>query len=61
MGRIEQLLKDLCPQGAPIMRLGQIGTFTRGNGLQRCWVHSLWSSIYILWYLYLFHEVICQA
>lgn len=35
MGKVLRLLNELCPEGAPMVSLGQIGTFTRGNGLQK--------------------------
>lgn len=29
------MIEELCPQGVEYMKLGDIGTFTRGNGLQK--------------------------
>ena len=35
MSRIDELVSEMCPRGVEIRRLGQVGTFTRGNGLQK--------------------------
>lgn len=35
MSRIDQLLKRLCPDGVEFKPLGEVGTFIRGNGLQK--------------------------
>lgn len=35
MSRIDDLIAELCPDGAPLKALGEVGTFTRGNGLQK--------------------------
>lgn len=35
MNRIEQLLAELAPDGVPHLPLGSVGTFIRGNGLQK--------------------------
>lgn len=33
MNKIEKLIKELCPNGVEWKKLGEIGTFVRGNGL----------------------------
>ena len=35
MNRIERMLQELCPEGVEYKKLGEIGTFTRGSGLQK--------------------------
>ena len=35
MSRIDDLIADLCPDGVPHKPLGKVGTFIRGNGLQK--------------------------
>ena len=35
MSRLEELIAELCPNGVEYKTLGEIGTFTRGNGLQK--------------------------
>ena len=35
MSKIETLLRQLCPNGVEYKKLGDVGTFTRGNGLQK--------------------------
>ncbi|WP_154096472.1 restriction endonuclease subunit S [Microbacterium testaceum] len=35
MSRIDELLEELAPQGVPLRLLGEVGTFVRGNGLQK--------------------------
>ncbi|MBQ0156206.1 MAG: restriction endonuclease subunit S [Bacteroidales bacterium] len=35
MNRIQELIKELCPNGVEWKTLGEIGTFVRGNGLQK--------------------------
>ena len=35
MNKIERMLQELCPDGVEYKKLGEIGTFTRGNGLQK--------------------------
>jgi type I restriction enzyme, S subunit len=35
VSRIDELVSEMCPRGVEIRRLGQVGTFTRGNGLQK--------------------------
>ena len=35
MSKIERMLQELCPDGVEYKKLGEIGTFTRGNGLQK--------------------------
>lgn len=35
MNKLEQLIKELCPNGVEYKTLGKIGKFTRGNGLQK--------------------------
>ncbi len=35
MNKIEQMLQELCPEGVEYKKLGEIGTFIRGNGLQK--------------------------
>ncbi|WP_314814392.1 restriction endonuclease subunit S [Arachnia propionica] len=35
MSRIDQLIADLCPDGVEFKALGDMGSFTRGNGLQK--------------------------
>lgn len=35
MSRIEEMIRELCPNGVEYKPLGEIGTFVRGNGLQK--------------------------
>ena len=35
MNEIEKLIQQLCPNGVPFKKLGEVGEFTRGNGLQK--------------------------
>lgn len=35
VSRIDELLAELCPEGVPRWTLGEVGTFTRGNGMQK--------------------------
>ena len=35
MSRIDELIQRLCPDGVEYKQLGEIGTFVRGNGLQK--------------------------
>lgn len=35
MNKIEKLIKELCPNGVEWKKLGEIGSFVRGNGLQK--------------------------
>ena len=35
MSEIKKLIERLCPEGVEYKKLGEIGTFTRGNGLQK--------------------------
>lgn len=35
MSRIDELIQQLCPDGVEYKPLGEIGTFVRGNGLQK--------------------------
>jgi type I restriction enzyme S subunit len=35
MSKLERLLKEICPKGVEYKKLGEVGTFTRGNGLQK--------------------------
>jgi len=35
MGRIDDLIAGLCPDGVEFKALGEVGTFIRGNGLQK--------------------------
>lgn len=35
MSTIDRLLKQLCPDGVEYRKLGDIGTFVRGNGIQK--------------------------
>ena len=35
MNRIEEMIRELCPNGVEYKALGEIGTFVRGNGLQK--------------------------
>lgn len=35
MNRIDEMLRDLCPDGVEYRRLGEVGTFIRGNGIQK--------------------------
>ena len=35
MNKIEQLLQKYCPDGVEFKELGEVGTFIRGNGLQK--------------------------
>ena len=35
MSKLQELIRALCPDGVEYKKLGEIGTFTRGNGLQK--------------------------
>ncbi len=35
MSRLEELIEELCPEGVVYRPLGEVGTFTRGSGLQK--------------------------
>ena len=35
MSKLQELIRELCPNGVEYRKLGEIGTFTRGNGLQK--------------------------
>ncbi len=35
MNHIERMINELCPEGVEYRRLGEIGTFVRGSGLQK--------------------------
>lgn len=35
MTSIQKLMEELCPDGVEYKKLGEIGTFVRGNGLQK--------------------------
>jgi len=35
VSRIDDLVADLCPEGVQHQRLGEVGTFIRGNGIQK--------------------------
>ena len=35
MSRIDDLVRELCPGGVDVKRLGEVGQFIRGNGLQK--------------------------
>ncbi|HBN94971.1 MAG TPA: restriction endonuclease, partial [Firmicutes bacterium] len=35
MNKLEQLIAELCPDGVEYKALGDIGTLTRGSGLQK--------------------------
>lgn len=35
MSKLQELIDRLCPDGVPFKPLGEVGTFTRGNGLQK--------------------------
>ena len=35
MGRIDKLLRHFCPDGVEYKKLGEIGSFTRGSGIQK--------------------------
>lgn len=35
MSRLQELIQRLCPDGVEYKPLGEVGTFTRGNGLQK--------------------------
>ena len=35
MADIQKLITELCPDGVEFKKLGEIGTFVRGNGLQK--------------------------
>lgn len=35
MNKLEQLIQELCPHGVEYKKLGEIGVFERGNGLQK--------------------------
>jgi len=35
VSRIDELIAELCPEGVPRRALGEVGTFIRGNGMQK--------------------------
>ena len=35
MSKLQELIRELCPDGVEYKKFGEIGTFTRGNGLQK--------------------------
>jgi type I restriction enzyme S subunit len=35
MSTVEELIAQMCPRGVPFKTLGDVGTFVRGNGLQK--------------------------
>lgn len=35
MSKIEEMVSELCPDGVEYKKLGEIGTFTRGSGIQK--------------------------
>ena len=35
MGEISDMIQRLCPDGEEYRKLGEVGTFIRGNGLQK--------------------------
>ena len=35
MSKLQELIREMCPKGVEYKTLGEIGTFTRGNGLQK--------------------------
>ncbi len=35
MSKLKELIQKLCPDGVEYKKLGEVGTFTRGNGLQK--------------------------
>lgn len=35
MSKLQELIRELCPEGVEFKKLGEVGTFTRGNGLQK--------------------------
>ncbi len=35
MSRIEEMVAELCPDGVEYKKLGEVGTFTRGSGIQK--------------------------
>ena len=35
MGEISAMIQRLCPDGVEYRKLGEVGTFIRGNGLQK--------------------------
>ncbi|MBQ6619753.1 MAG: restriction endonuclease subunit S [Thermoguttaceae bacterium] len=35
MSELNRLIQELCPEGVPYRALGEVGTFTRGNGFQK--------------------------
>lgn len=35
MSKLKELMDKLCPDGVEFKTLGEVGTFTRGNGLQK--------------------------
>lgn len=35
MSRIDDLIAENCPDGVPVKMLGEVGTFIRGNGMQK--------------------------
>ena len=35
MSKLQELINELCPEGVEFRKLGEIGIFTRGNGLQK--------------------------
>lgn len=40
MSRIEQLIQEMCPNGVERVALGEVGSFKRGNGLQKSELQS---------------------
>ena len=35
MSRIDEMIARLCPDGVEYRKLGEVGTFTRGSGIQK--------------------------
>ena len=35
MGEISDMIQRLCPDGVEYRELGEVGTFIRGNGIQK--------------------------
>ena len=35
MSKVDELIQELCPDGVKRVALGEVGTFVRGNGLQK--------------------------
>ena len=35
MSKLQELIRELCPNGVEYKKLGEVGTFVRGNGLQK--------------------------